>query len=68
MYVITLYLDQTGWHAHHTDPRVRRAFGVAVLPCGFGASTNAATVVARMRELNPDCEVRLGACPRPAMV
>ena len=66
MYTMTLFNTRTGWMVHHTDPAIRELFHTDTLPSGFTQRAPAATVLARIRELNPDRLVRLsdGAGPR----
>jgi len=57
---ILLFVQNNHWVAKHSHPTiVTELFGTDTLPTPFGAKTEDQKVLARITELNPDCEVLL---------
>ena len=56
-HTITLYRTAQAWMSVNSDPQVRELFGTDVLPTAFAAAADESTVLARIQQLNPDCDV-----------
>ena len=54
MHTITLYLRNNEWLSRHSDPEVRRLFGTDTIPTPYTGKSTAATILERIRALNPD--------------
>ena len=59
-HTILLYVQNNQWVAKHSHPTlVTELFGTDTLPTPFGSKTECMKVLARITELNPECEVLL---------
>ena len=65
MHTITLYVFDDAWMARFSNPAIARIMGSPVVPTSFTAQAPAERVLARIRALNPECDVRLSTKEQP---
>ena len=50
---ITLYRNNDGWMAIHSDPEVKQLFGTDTIPTAYTKKATKSMVLKKIQELNP---------------